>query len=59
MPHPPASRRAFLQVGASSAVGLGLADLFAHRVVAAGAADPKSVILVNLTGGMSHLDSST
>jgi hypothetical protein len=54
--HVPASRRAFLQVGASSAVGLGLTDVFAHRTFASGVASGKSVILVNLTGGMSHLD---
>ncbi len=56
MLHPLADRRAFLQVGASSAVGLGLTDLFARRAVAGGSGNGKSVILVNLTGGMSHLD---
>jgi Protein of unknown function (DUF1501) len=47
------SRRAFLQVGASSALGLG----FAARLPAeTSTTKPKSVILVLLTGGMSHLD---
>jgi len=54
------SRRAFLQVGASTAAGLGLSDLFAHRATASGdrpeGGKAKSVILVNLTGGMSHID---
>ncbi|MDB5312403.1 MAG: hypothetical protein JWO38_6605 [Gemmataceae bacterium] len=60
IPQPP-SRRAFLQVGASTAVGLNLPTLLAGRATAADRQTPagksKSVILVNLTGGMSHLDS--
>jgi Protein of unknown function (DUF1501) len=53
MPYRPASRRAFLQVGASGFLGLGLPAALAARE----AADrPKSVILALLTGGMSHLD---
>src|SRR6476469_7838954 len=53
MPHVPVSRRAFLKVGASGFLGLGLPAALAARE----AADrPKSVILVLLTGGMSHLD---
>ncbi|MBO0698968.1 MAG: DUF1501 domain-containing protein [Zavarzinella sp.] len=47
------TRRAFLQVGASGFLGLGLPTTLAARE----AADrPKSVILALLTGGMSHLD---
>src|SRR5689334_19077847 len=53
MPTP--TRRAFLQVGGSTAVGLGLADVLAGRAAAA-PARPKSVVIVLLTGGMSHLD---
>src|SRR5947209_1758507 len=60
MPHPRPTRRAFLEVGGSTAAGLGLGAAFAHPVRAAGSAPsaggPRSVILVNLTGGMSHLD---
>jgi hypothetical protein len=53
MPLP--TRRAFLQVGGSTAVGLGLADVLAGRAQAK-PARPKSVVIVLLTGGMSHLD---
>ena len=64
-------RREFLQVGFSGLLGLGLSDLIAMRSRAA-AASPggskpkpaagstpraKSVILVFLTGGLSHIDS--
>jgi hypothetical protein len=59
MPRRYPSRRAFLEVGGASAAGLGLGDLFAHRVRAAERPVGRgsgSVILVNLTGGMSHLD---
>jgi len=53
----PVSRRGFLQVGASTAVGLGLPALLAGRAVGSDrGGSPKSVILVNLTGGMSHID---
>jgi hypothetical protein len=52
MPRSRPTRRAFLEVGGSTAVGLGLGD----AVRAAGPAAGKAVILVNLTGGMSHLD---
>jgi hypothetical protein len=52
----PHDRRAFLQAGASSALGLALPQLLAGRAVAGGDASPKSVILVLLTGGASHLD---
>src|SRR5438477_3243399 len=52
------SRRAFLQVGASSVLGLSLADLLRVR---AGAAEPltgsaKSVLMLWLWGGPAHLD---
>jgi hypothetical protein len=52
------SRRAFLQVGASSVLGLSLADLLRLR---AGAAEPltgsaKSVLMLWLWGGPAHLD---
>ncbi len=61
LPHPPLHRREFLQVGASSLLGLGLPTLFAGRAASAPAQAERgrnrSVILVLLTGGMSHLDS--
>ncbi len=62
-------RRQFLQVGFSGYLGLGLSDLLAGRVMAdRDTANPnrartairqqaKSMILVFLTGGLSHLDS--
>ncbi len=57
MPLPQFSRRAFLQVGASTAVGLRLPELLAGRAAAGSPGPPaNAVILVNLTGGMSHLD---
>jgi hypothetical protein len=52
------SRRAFLQVGASTVLGLSLADLLrlqAHGGAAANA-PAKSVVLLWLWGGPSHLD---
>lgn len=50
-------RREFLQLGASSLLGIGLPGLLAGRAAAAGGGgDPKAVILVLLTGGPSHLD---
>lgn len=48
------ARRDFLRVGAGSALGLGF-PLMRHAQ-AAGTSQPRSVILVNLTGGMSHID---
>jgi hypothetical protein len=51
------SRRDFIKVGALSAVGLTMADLF--RMKAAGAADKgktKSCILLWMAGGPSHMD---
>ncbi len=53
-------RRAFVQIGASSALGLGLSTILFSRSRAATprkSRSSRSVILVNLTGGMSHLDS--
>jgi Protein of unknown function (DUF1501) len=57
IPHPTLHRREFIQVGASSLLGLGLPTLLASRAGAAPAREsPRSVILVLLTGGMSHID---
>jgi hypothetical protein len=56
------SRRRYLQVGCSSLVGLGLADLVAGRTAKAGSTAPtteakaKNLILVFLTGAPSHQD---
>jgi hypothetical protein len=60
-------RREFIQVGFSGLLGIGLTDFLASRVAASpqkngargGPSPPraKSVILVFLTGGLSHLDS--
>ncbi len=50
-------RRAFLQVGASSVLGLSLADLLRARAAGAtGGAKAKAVILLWLWGGPSQLD---
>ncbi len=58
--HPSPSRRAFLQVGASSMFGLGLPQVLMKRAEAANNPSPragtKSVIIVLLTGGASHID---
>jgi hypothetical protein len=60
LPHPILHRREFLQVGASSLLGLGLPALAAGRAVSASPraerGKSRSVILVLLTGGMSHID---
>lgn len=61
MPFPSTpDRREFLQVGASSLLGIGLPALLAGRASsaspAAEAGRSRSVILVLLTGGPSHLD---
>jgi hypothetical protein len=50
------SRRDFLKVGALSVGGLSLADLLRLKARAAGPAAGKSVIMVFLHGGPSHLD---
>ena len=49
-------RRAFLQVGASSVLGLSLADLLRARAGGPSSAPAKSVILLWLWGGPSQLD---
>jgi hypothetical protein len=50
------SRRAFLQVGASSVLGLSLADLLKSRAHGANLGSAKSVVLLWLWGGPSQLD---
>jgi Protein of unknown function (DUF1501) len=59
-PHPLLHRREFLQVGASSMLGVGLPAVLAGRAASASPqtepARSRSVVLVLLTGGMSHLD---
>lgn len=50
-------RRELLQIGCSSFFGLGLAGVLKQRSLAAGGAPPaKSVVLVFLSGGGSHID---
>ncbi len=60
LPLPTLHRRDFLQVGGSSLLGLGLPALLAGRAASASPqaerGKSRSVILVLLTGGMSHLD---
>lgn len=53
------NRRSWLEAGSIGALGLGLADLSVARALAAPARSTpeKSVILVFLTGGISHQDS--
>jgi hypothetical protein len=50
------SRRDFLRAGALSVGGLSLTDLLRLRAHAGAPARPKSVIMVFLTGGPSHID---
>src|SRR6059058_6241048 len=50
------SRRAFVQVGASSVLGLSLADLLKQRAYGSTLGTAKSVVLVWLWGGPSQLD---
>src|SRR6478752_5940145 len=50
------SRRDFLQLGALTVGGLSLADLLRRQTLADGPAADKSVIMVFLHGGPSHLD---
>src|SRR5262245_6652276 len=50
------SRRAFLQAGASSVLGLSLADLLAARAAGLNPGSAKAVILLWLWGGPSQLD---
>src|SRR6516225_6205873 len=58
--HPVLHRRELLQVGASSLLGINLPALYAGRAAAASRQSAqgrsRSVILVLLTGGASHLD---
>ena len=60
---PPLTRKAFLQVGFSGLLGLGLADVLAGRQATGAEQAPgtlsgraKSVILVFLTGAPAHQD---
>lgn len=60
--HPPGghwSRRSFVQAGGSTLLGLGMGSLLkaAPSVLDQGFGRAKSVILINLTGGLSHIDS--
>src|SRR4051812_4729423 len=59
-PHPLLHRRELLQVGASSLLGMGLPALLAGRSASASPqverGKSRSVILVLLTGGLSHID---
>jgi hypothetical protein len=50
------SRRAFLEVGGSSVLGLSLADLLAARAAPAAGGPARSVLLLWLWGGPAHLD---
>jgi len=50
------SRRQFLEVGALGVAGLTLADLLRLRAAAGGRSSAKSVIMLVLTGGPSHID---
>jgi len=49
---PSLDRRDFLRIGAASGIGMA----FPFNTARAAKATPRSVILVNLTGGMSHID---
>ncbi|MFO0824402.1 MAG: DUF1501 domain-containing protein [Gemmataceae bacterium] len=53
------SRRGFVKVGASATISLGIPSAETQATAAAQGPDSKmrSVILVNLTGGLSHIDS--
>jgi hypothetical protein len=55
-PYRGATRRSFLRVGALALGGLTLGDLLRLRADAPGTARPKSVVMVHLSGGPSHLD---
>ncbi len=55
----PVSRRSFLEIGSLALTGLGLPDLLRLRAQAAeptGSSPDTAVILVWLTGGLSHID---
>ena len=59
MPLPNWSRRSFVQAGGSTLLGLGLNTLLkaGSTGLTQGFGRAKSVILINLTGGLSHIDS--
>lgn len=59
MPPPNWSRRSFVQAGGSTLLGLGLNTLLkaGSTGLTQGFGRAKSVILINLTGGLSHIDS--
>lgn len=50
------SRRQFLRIGGLGATGLTWADVLRQRALAKTSERPKSVIMVFLAGGMSHID---
>jgi len=54
--HPTPNRREFVQVGASTMLGLGMPALLARRAMSAEPKKSRSVILVVLAGGLSHID---
>jgi len=51
------SRRGAIQAGVLTAAGLSLPDLFRNKAEAASTTNDKSVILIWLDGGPSHLES--
>ncbi|CEF49052.1 unnamed protein product [uncultured bacterium] len=51
------NRRSFLEMGAGSVLGLGLADLLRGRALAHAGSGEKAVILLYLPGGLSHCES--
>jgi hypothetical protein len=58
MPYPfVMSRRGFVKVGASAAISLGLPTAETQAAGQGPGSKMRSVILVNLTGGLSHIDS--
>lgn len=52
----PRSRRSFLRAGALTLGGLTLGDVLRLRAESPAASRPKSVIMIHLSGGPSHLD---
>lgn len=56
-PHPTLTRRSALQAGAIGLLGMGMSELSALRGLSATTGRKKSVILIFLTGGLSHQDS--
>ncbi len=59
IPLPPWSRRSFVQAGGSTLLGLGLSSFLRANSngLTQGFGQAKSVVLINLTGGLSHIDS--